>query len=133
VNDPVGSKPNCFVPALERLEVSTALAQRAAFLVQPHEGDTNGFYLTTLFGAAADFLILMAFWLVIVGVAYRLRGEKQDGTSSDPDCHDEIMAFTQLSGSRQGWPRVVGVMATLRPQLRPLLRRVRHGLPAFCA
>jgi hypothetical protein len=68
-----------FCSSLERLEASTALAQRAAFLVQPHEGDTNGFYLMPLFGAAADFLMLMAFWLVIVGMAYRPRGEKQDG------------------------------------------------------
>ena len=40
---------------------------------------TNGFYLVPLFGAAADFLMLMAFWFIVVAVVRRLRGEKQDG------------------------------------------------------
>ena len=42
---------------------------------------TNGFYLVPLFGAAADFLVLMAFWFIVVWVVLRLRAEepKADG------------------------------------------------------
>ena len=37
---------------------------------------TNGFYLVPLFGAAADFLVLMAFWFIVVWVVLRLRAEE---------------------------------------------------------
>jgi hypothetical protein len=40
----------------------------------PH---TNGFYLVPLFGEAANFLLLMAFWFVIIQVFHRYRAEKQ--------------------------------------------------------
>jgi hypothetical protein len=38
---------------------------------------TNGFYLVPLFGAAADFLVLMALWFVVVRVVQQFR-EKQN-------------------------------------------------------
>jgi hypothetical protein len=40
---------------------------------------TNGFYLVPLFGAAADFMVLLAFWFAVVWTARRLRGKRQDG------------------------------------------------------
>jgi len=39
---------------------------------------TNGFYLVPLFGAAADFLVLMALWFVVVRVIQQFRAEKQN-------------------------------------------------------
>ena len=45
---------------------------------------TNGFYLVPLFGAAADFLVLMAFWFIVVWVVLRLRDEEPK--TDDPQC-----------------------------------------------
>jgi hypothetical protein len=39
---------------------------------------TNGFYLVPLFGAGANFLVLMALWFVVVRVVQYLRAEKQN-------------------------------------------------------
>lgn len=39
---------------------------------------TNGFYLVPLFGAAMDFLALMAFWSIAIGAVHRLRAKKGD-------------------------------------------------------
>lgn len=38
---------------------------------------TNGFYLVPLFGAVADFLVLMAFWFIVIRVVHRLGAEKE--------------------------------------------------------
>jgi hypothetical protein len=40
---------------------------------------TTGFYLVPLFGAVADFLILMVFWFIVAAGVRRLRGKKLDG------------------------------------------------------
>jgi hypothetical protein len=40
---------------------------------------TNGFYLAPLFGSAADFLLLMAFWFAVIRAVHWLRAEKQNG------------------------------------------------------
>lgn len=37
---------------------------------------TNGFYLVPLFGAAANLLVLMAFWFIVILVVRKLRAEK---------------------------------------------------------
>ena len=37
---------------------------------------TTGFYLLPVFGAAADFLVLMAFWFVIIAVVRWFRAEE---------------------------------------------------------
>ena len=37
---------------------------------------TNGFYLVPLFGAAANFLVLVSFWLFVIRIVLRLRTEK---------------------------------------------------------
>jgi len=37
---------------------------------------TNGSYLVPLFGAAADFFVLMAFWFILVWLVLRLRTEE---------------------------------------------------------
>ena len=34
---------------------------------------TNSFYFVPLFGAAMDFLVLMAFWFIVIGACRRLR------------------------------------------------------------
>jgi hypothetical protein len=36
---------------------------------------TNGFYLVPLFGATADFLVLMTFWFTVVWVVLKLRAD----------------------------------------------------------
>jgi len=49
-------------------------------LIFPNYGDrgTNGFYLVPLFGAAADFLMLMAFWFVVVRFIRTFRAKKEN-------------------------------------------------------
>lgn len=39
---------------------------------------TNGFYLVPLFGAAANFLVLMVFWCIVIGSVRRLRAQKEN-------------------------------------------------------
>jgi hypothetical protein len=39
---------------------------------------TTGFYVVPLFGAAADFLMLMAVWFIVIWAIHRLRAESQD-------------------------------------------------------
>jgi hypothetical protein len=39
---------------------------------------TTGFYVVPLFGAAADFLVLMAFWFIVISAVHQLRAEKKD-------------------------------------------------------
>jgi uncharacterized membrane protein len=39
---------------------------------------TNGFYLAPLCGLAANFLVLMAFWFIVIRAVDRLRTDKQD-------------------------------------------------------
>ena len=39
---------------------------------------TNGFYLVPLFGAAANFLVLLAFWFIVIGTVSRLRAQKEN-------------------------------------------------------
>src|ERR1700722_4645078 len=49
---------------------------------------TNGFYLVPLFGAAADFLVLMAFWFIVVWVVLRLRAEEPKTDDPQPSSHN---------------------------------------------
>lgn len=42
------------------------------------ERGTNGFYLAPLFGAAADFLLLIAVWFVVVRFVRMFRAEKDN-------------------------------------------------------
>jgi hypothetical protein len=41
---------------------------------------TNGFYLVPLFGAAADFIMLMVLWFISIQAVHWLRAKKQDGS-----------------------------------------------------
>jgi len=54
---------------------------RAGMIVFPDYATrgTAGFYVAPLFGAAPNFLVLMAFWFIVVKAVRRLWPKKQDG------------------------------------------------------